>query len=568
MTNSVTILNDKLKKAFEVRHIDCGPDSEYDGKLLSDLLIEQGKADPSVVNSVLEEVTGFSSLDPSMVSLTSEFAEHAKRLIPGHVALREKVFPVKHERNSVHIVMSLPTDMECIRRLESITGSRIKPYCCYTKGIVETIHTYYGDIGDKTAFTVEDVTMLIDDAATSINKLKVANADIMAIVNDVSVIRLLQFVLGKLAGTGASDLHFESQEDSFKIRYRKDGVMQVAWSLPPVIRDGIVSRLKLISGMDIAEKDLPQDGSINYNLVEGKDIDIRASSLPSVHGEKIVLRILERDKERFTLNELGMETKEFGELNQIIRKPSGLILVTGPTGSGKTTTLYAMLNELNTEDVNIITAEDPVEYKLKGLTQVNCTSEKGLTFKDALKSFLRQDPDVIMVGEIRDIETADIAVKSAMTGHIVLSTLHTNDAASAISRLINMGIPPYLVASAQITVIAQRLMRRVCDHCKIAYVPEKESMLILGIKQGEATYYRGEGCDHCSGTGYNGRVGIYELLTLNDRITKLVLENQPSGVIRKAAIEDGMTTLRKAALKKLKQGITTVEEVLRVTMDI
>lgn len=567
MSDAITILNKRLEKALRIRHIEYEMLPETDGKIISDVLIEQEKISTNIVNSILEEVTGVPSLDPTMVSLEREFIEHAKKLVPKTVALQENVFPVRHEGNFVHLVMSLPDDRECIKRMEFITGSRIKPYCCYTNGILEAIKTYY-DAGEfKEDFLIDDINILTDDAMVTINKLLMASAGVMDLANNVSVIRLLQFILNKLVGNGATDLHFETQKNSFRVRFRLDGVMQTAWSFPRSLRNGIVPRLRLISGLELEENDFPRDGSINYNVIKDKDVDIRVSSLPSIYGEKIVLRILDKEKERYTLNDLGMEKSESGLLSEIIRRPSGLILVTGPTGSGKTTTLYAILNELNTENVNIITAEDPVEYKLEGITQVNCTSEEGLTFKDVLKSFLRQDPDIIMIGEIRDIETADIAVKSAMTGHIVLSTLHTNDAASAINRLINMGIPPYLVASTQLTVIGQRLIRKVCDNCKTEFKPEREAMIILDLKEGERTFYKGEGCKHCSGTGYNGRIGIYEVLNINDSMIKMILAKEPSGVIKMAAIDNGMTTIRKAALNKLKDGVTTVEEILRVTMD-
>ena len=566
MNDAITVLNEKVKKALQIRHIEHNAVPEDEG-LISDILLEQGKIDAATVNGILEEVTGMPSLDPNIVSFGSEFIEHAKKLIPVSIALREKVFPVKHEGNHVHLVMSLPNDGACIRRMEFNTGSRIKPYCCYTDGILKSIKTYYGDIETQEDAVADDANVLAEEAAVALNRLKMTNAPVMDLINDVSVIRLLKLILNSLVGNGASDLHFEPQEDYFRIRFRKDGVMQTGWSFPLGIRDGIVPRLKLISGLEPSNSDVPLDGSISYNLIDTRDIDIRVSSLPSLYGEKIVLRILDKGKKMLTLNDLGMETRESRKIDRIIRRPNGLILVTGPTGSGKTTTLYGILGELNTENVNIVTAEDPVEYKLSGLTQVNCGSDTGLNFADALRSFLRQDPDVMMVGEIRDMETADIALKSAMTGHIVLSTLHTNDAASAINRLINMGIPPYLAASAQITVVAQRLVRRLCSHCKTKYTPEKEALTVLGLEPGDTAFYKGEGCDHCSGTGFDGRVGIYELLTINDDMIRIILAREPSNVLKEAAIKNGMKSLRDAALKKLKDGVTSVEEVLRVTMD-
>jgi type IV pilus assembly protein PilB len=343
--------------------------------------------------------------------------------------------------------------------------------------------------------------------------------------------------------------------------------MQTAWTWPPIFRDVIIDRLKLLSRMDLNQRALPQDGAISFGLIKDRIVDIRVSALPSLYGEKIVMRILERDKKQVTLKDMGMDPRDATLLEKTIHHPTGLVLVTGPTGSGKSTTLYAVLTELNTDAVNIVTAEDPVEYKLDGLTQVSCSADTGLTFKDALRSFLRQDPDIIMVGEIRDVETADIALKAAMTGHLVLSTLHTNDAAGAISRLVNMGIPPYLVASAQVMVIAQRLMRRLCNHCKTPYTPEAETLRAMEIAVNGKTLYKAVGCPECAGTGYHGRIGIYELLQVSDRIVDLILKDQPSRAIKEAAMADGMVTLREAAVARMAAGITTIEEVLRVTMD-
>ena len=569
MEDSITYLNEKIEKSFSARGIQCIETCAADGRLLSDSMFESGKTDAATANAVLEEATGAPYLDPTIVFFGDDFTEHIKQLVPAAIALKEKVFPVKHVGNVVHLVMSNPTDAACIKRMEYVTGSRIKPYCCYTRGIIEAIKSVYGEDAASTSDGLpDDAKTLIDTAVTAVIKIKMANADVMEIITSVAVIRLLQFMLNSLAAKNTSDLHFECQEDAFKVRYRIDGVLQTAWSCPVILREALIPRLKLISGMSLDETVMPQDGSISYSLIKDRDIDLRVSALPSIYGEKIVLRLLDRGKERISLNDLGMDEKEDARLQRIIERHNVLILLTGPTGSGKTTTLYAILNRLNTDSVNIITAEDPVEYKLKGITQVSCTSENGLTFKDALKSFLRQDPDIIMVGEIRDVETADIALKSAMTGHLVLSTLHTNDAASAVNRLLNMGIPPYLAASAQISIIAQRLMRKLCNRCKEEYAPDPKSLTALGLAHKGATYYRARGCADCSGTGYNGREGIYELFEISDPMIELILAREPSSVLKAAAIEGGMTTLREAALKKLAAGCTTIEEVLRVTVDI
>ncbi len=564
---STLAFNKRLFKAFQIRGMKIGAIPDMEQRLISDHLIEHGLADAAQVNSVLEEITGIQALDPTFVSFDPAFIEHITLLLPAVVAREETVFPIKHENEYIHVVMAMPQDDQCLHRLEAVTGSRIKPYCCNGSAILNAIEKYYtgrDHIGEPMSDKVE---ILIENALKSLNKLKTNRAEPLALVNDAHLVRLLQFAMNQLVQNGASDLHMEPRENNFKVRYRKDGVMQTAWTWPPVFKEGIIPRLKMISRMDLNEGMQPQDGSISFGLIKDRVVDIRVSSLPALYGEKIVMRILERDKKQLTLNNLGIEPGDARRLEAIIRNPTGLILVTGPTGSGKSSSLYAILNELNSEDVNIVTAEDPVEYKLDGLTQVSCTAETGLTFNTALRSFLRQDPDIIMVGEIRDSETADIALKAAMTGHLVLSTLHTNDAAGAINRLVNMGIPPYLVASAQVTVIAQRLMRCLCERCKIEYEPEVEILKVLDIAPGTMRIYKAVGCQKCSGTGYNGRMGIYELLQLSDRIIDLVLDNQPAKVLKNAAVEDGMTTLRKAAIHKLAAGATTIEEVLRVTMD-
>ena len=559
--------NKKLFKAFQIRGIKIGAVPDMEQRLISDHLMEQGLCDGAQVNAILEEVTGIQAIDPTFVSFDPGYIDHITLLVPAAVAREEIVFPIKHEHDHVHMVMAMPQEETCLRRLEAVTGSRIRPYCCNATAIRETIDRYYIGHEDVAEPVSEKIETLTENALQSLNRLKSNRAEAMDLVNDAHLIRLLQHAMNHLVESGASDLHMEPREFEFRIRYRKDGVMQTAWSWPPIFKDAIIDRLKMISRMDMEQGNLPQDGSISFGLIFNRHVDVRVSSLPSLYGEKIVMRILERDKKQLTLDRMGMKPKDARTLEAAIRNPTGLILVTGPTGSGKSSTLYAVLTSLNADTVNIVTAEDPVEYKLDGLTQVSCTAGTGLTFNAALRSFLRQDPDIIMVGEIRDAETADISLKAAMTGHLVLSTLHTNDAAGAINRLVNMGIPPYLVASAQITVIAQRLMRRLCEHCKTEDSPEPEILKVLGIEPDASAIYKAVGCELCSGTGYHGRMGIFEIFQINDRLIDLILANEPARVLKTAAMEDGMTTLRQAALEKLAAGETSVEEVLRVTMD-
>lgn len=565
--DAIVAFNKRLFKAFKSRGIKIGAVPDLEQRLISDHLIAQGMVDGAQVNAVLEEVTGIQALDPTFVSFDPSFIAHITLLVPEAVAREEIVFPVRHENEYIHLAMALPQDADALRRLEAVTGSRIKPYCCNGPAILATIEKYYSSRPPVVEPAAESADVLVEAALKSLNRLKTTRADHMALINNADLIRLLQHVMNALVKSGASDLHMEPREEDFRIRFRKDGVMQTAWTWPAIFKDVIIDRLKLLSRMDLNERALPQDGSINFGLIKDRIVDIRVSALPSLYGEKIVMRILERDKKQVTLKDMGMEPRDAELMEQTIHHPTGLILVTGPTGSGKSTTLYAILTELNTDAVNIVTAEDPVEYKLHGLTQVSCAADTGLSFKDALRSFLRQDPDIIMVGEIRDADTADIALKAAMTGHLVLSTLHTNDAAGAISRLVNMGIPPYLVASAQITVVAQRLMRRLCAKCKTPYTPEGESFRAMGLDIGDTALYKAVGCPECAGTGYHGRIGIYELLQVTDRIVDLILKDQPARAIKEAAVAGGMTTLREAAISRLTAGGTTIEEVLRVTMD-
>lgn len=566
MSQSLEDFNAKLARAFSQRGVECG-DVAVEHALLSDELLQAQRVSPDVVNQVLSEVTGLDAVDPTMVSFAPEFLEHAAALVPMEVAFKEKVFPIKHEGNTVHMVMARPFDQETIRQLQYVTQARIKPYVSPSRAVVEAIRTHYAQQKPE-QIDPHDVPALAEAATKAVNLLRAALVPHMNIVNNVRVIQLLRAILNRLVHEGASDLHFEPREESWVVRARKDGVMNTAWTFPLLLKDALADRLKLISGLDLESKKTPQDGSIDYNIIKGRDIDVRVNSLPSIYGEKLVLRILDTGKSRLTLTDLGLEEYDSQRLEKAIRRPNGLLLVTGPTGSGKSTTLYAVLQDLNTDQVNIVTAEDPVEYKLDGLTQVNCGDE--VSFNDVIRSFLRQDPDIIMVGEIRDAETADFAVKAAMTGHLVLSTLHTNDAPGAVSRLVNMGLPPFLVASAQITVVAQRLMRRICKQCKEPFEPEPQDLLRLPELQdrnADTPLYRGAGCEHCGGTGYAGRVGIYEIMPVGEAMEKLILANAPTSELAAVAREQGMRPLREAAVSKVLQGVTTLEEVLRVTMD-
>jgi general secretion pathway protein E len=389
--------------------------------------------------------------------------------------------------------------------------------------------------------------------------------DLLDATDEAPIIRLVNSVLFQAVRQRASDIHFESFERGLVVRYRIDGVLYPVLTPPKRLQSSIIARLKIMAGLNIAEKRLPQDGRFAIRTA-GKDVDLRVSVLPTSHGERVVLRLLEKENRLLNLTEMGFSTDRLSSIQQLIQLAHGIILVTGPTGSGKTTTLYAALSQINAPDKNIITVEDPVEYQLLGVGQMQVNPKINLTFAAGLRSILRQDPDVIMIGEIRDRETAEIAIHASLTGHLVFSTLHTNDAASAATRLIDMGIEPFLVASSVMAVLAQRLLRQICPDCKKPYRPTVDELIRLGLDgKGPFTFYRGAGCPNCSQTGYRGRTGIYELLVLDDEVRRLIGAKADSSVIKQAGIAKGMITLKQEGAMKVAQGVTTTEEVMRIT---
>ena len=397
------------------------------------------------------------------------------------------------------------------------------------------------------------------------NEVNFSEDDLQDLSSDAPVIRLVNHLFERVLDLNASDIHFEPEEHSFNVRCRVDGIMQQIETLPVRAQLPVTSRLKLMAKLDIGEKRLPQDGRIDYSLGQ-KKIDMRVSTLPGVHGESVVLRILDRSDIQVKLEQLGMPPQVLDNWQKLIKQPHGMILVTGPTGSGKTTTLYATLEKISTKQQKMITVEDPVEYQLEGITQIQVNSKIGLSFASGLRSIVRQDPDVIMIGEIRDHETAAIAIESALTGHLVFSTLHTNDAAGSISRLQDMGVEPYLISSSLLAIQAQRLVRKICPSCGSKHTMTEIEAKLLELQSEEVfLVHRGEGCSQCAGTGYRGRIGLYELLIISDEIRYLINTGADANVIRKKAVEQGMLTLRQDALNKLAYGLTTVEEVVRVT---
>ncbi len=413
----------------------------------------------------------------------------------------------------------------------------------------------------------EEITSIIE-ALKEDFKEESSTQDVVTVTVDSPVVKLVNKILADAVTLKASDIHIQPEEKNTKVRYRVDGMLHLSATLPVAITPALITRIKVMAGMDITERRLPQDGRIK-TVIEGKNVDLRVSSLPSLYGEKIVIRVLDKTSFTLSIKSLGLEPEELDMLIQCIKKPYGIILVTGPTGSGKTTTLYSILNELNSPTVNILTVEDPIEYELEGITQVQTKEEIGLTFASALRAFLRQDPDIIMVGEIRDYDTAEIATKAALTGHLVLSTLHTNDASSTVIRLINMGIEPFIISSTLIAVIAQRLVRTLCPKCKQPDPTSFDVLKSLGdiaFKYRTATFYKPVGCSFCNNTGYKGRTGLFEIMVATDEIKKLILAGALPEELNKMAVKQGMLTLREYGLKIAAKGITSLSEVLRVTV--
>jgi type IV pilus assembly protein PilB len=421
---------------------------------------------------------------------------------------------------------------------------------------------------DGPSVNVDEFDKIVGSALDNVDVLEEERDE--GVIKDVEapIIKLVNGILVNGIKSGASDIHVEPYENSLRVRYRVDGVMYTVMNLPTKIKAALTSRLKIMSKLDIAERRLPQDGRIKLKLGKKRDIDFRVSVLPTLFGEKTVLRILDKANLQVDLTKLGFEQSALDDFMEALNKPFGMILVTGPTGSGKTTTLYSALHYLNKPDTNIMTAEDPVEFNFMGINQVHVREDIGLTFASALRSFLRQDPDIIMVGEIRDFETAEIAVKAALTGHLVLSTLHTNDAPGTISRLLNMGIEPFLVSSAVVLIMAQRLARRICQQCKEVEKIPIAALVKLGFSDEEAaklTCYKGKGCPTCNNTGYKGRVALYEVMPVKDELKELILEGASSAELKRAAIRLGMKSLRMSGLTKAAEGVTTIDEVLRVS---
>jgi len=503
---------------------------------------------------------------PDVISLLT--AETAKKLM---------IMPIHRIRSFLTLAMLDPTDLDVIEDIRFRTGLSIQPVIASENGIMNAINKYYGaSHAVRLKKAGEEIALAADDDKITVieeGKDEVDVQETEAIADEAPIITLVNNILIEAIKKGASDVHYEPYERSFRIRYRIDGILYETMNLPMKFRDPVTSRIKILSNMDIAEKRLPQDGRIKMRIKletgAKKDVDMRVSSLPTIFGEKVVCRILDRDNLQIDLTRLGMEPESLDLFKKGIARPWGIVLVTGPTGSGKTNTLYSAISTINAMEKNIMTAEDPVEFYMPGINQVNIRDEINLTFAAALRAFLRQDPDIMLVGEMRDQETVDVAIKAALTGHLVFSTVHTNDAASTIHRLMNMNVEPFLIADSIFVIVAQRLIRKVCKKCAVPQKLPARSLVDMGYAPEEAeqvTIFQGRGCEACHNTGYRGRTGLFEVMEVTQPIKEIILVRGQSKDIKRKALEQGMITLRRSGLIKIKAGLTTPEEVLRETI--
>jgi len=531
------------------------------GAKVGDALVRLGYATAEEVMRAIAQQNGLDYVDLSEVSIPPSVIE----LVPESVARENAILPMAEEDGALKVIISDPSDLDTLDKLRFILNRKVEIALAPRENIVDAINRHYGQTEGESADsmlqeftdTAIDFTETVDDGETTSEVIDETSAPI---------VRLVQLLITEAVQLRASDIHIEPFEDRVRVRYRIDGVLVERDAAPRRLLGAILSRIKILAKIDIAERRRPQDGRIKVTVGE-KELDLRVSVLPTNHGQSVVMRLLDKDSIKVGLRQLGLSEEDFRAFSQLIRRPNGIILVTGPTGSGKTTTLYAALNDLNRPDKKIITAEDPVEYYLPGVNQVEVRHNIGLDFARIIRSMLRQAPNIILVGEMRDAETAEMGIQASLTGHLVFSTLHTNDAPGAITRMVDMGVPAYLVSSSVIAILAQRLVRVVCTKCKQPYMPTDAVLESAGIspEQAEkANFCRGKGCGNCQRGGYRGRIGIYELLLMRTRIREMAFQGASTQEIRKAAIGQGMHTLYQDGIAKAMKGITTIDEVFRV----
>jgi len=546
------ITEDQLRAAND----QCGPTDRLDR-----VLVRMGFCSESMVLSALGELYHFDVVDLSDNSAPVDV--ELLRKMPSKLVHRAKLIPLDRDNGSLRVATPDPFQIYAFDELRMICGLEVKPVLAKESEINEIIKKHFGVGGD----TIRELVpgQQDDEAIQLLSDVQESAGDLAEMAQDASVVKLVNEILLEAINERASDVHIEPYEHDLKIRYRVDGMLRNT-NVPPQIRQlqaAIISRIKILANLNIAERRLPQDGSFKIR-VHGREIDFRVSIIPMVHGEGVVMRILDKQAILLSLDDLGFMPDMQPTYEKLINSPHGILLVTGPTGSGKTTTLYASLNSIVSDEIKVLTVEDPVEYHLEGVNQVNVQLKAGLTFARGMRAFLRHDPDVIMVGEIRDIETAETAVQASLTGHLVFSTLHTNDACSATTRLLDMGVEPFLVASSVEAVLAQRLVRTICKHCREPYTPDKLEVP-PDYPYADEPVFHGKGCRECRGTGFSGRKGIFELLVMTDEIRELVLERASSGKIQRRALEQGLRLLRQDGWQKVRAGVTTLNEVVRAT---
>jgi type IV pilus assembly protein PilB len=555
------ITQDQLQKALEFQRVNGGK--------LGSCLTKMGFITDDDITGVLSRQYGV----PSINLKYYEIDPNVIRLIPQDTATRYQVVPLSRVGSVLTIAMTDPTNVFAMDDVKFMTGFNVEPVVASEAAIADAISRFYGG-GSSNG---EELTNLMRDLVEEELELAPDDAELDAqalekAAEEAPIIKLVNLILTDSVKRGASDIHIEPYETEMRVRFRIDGMLQTVMTPPLKVKDAMTSRMKIMAKLDIAEKRLPQDGRIMIKYkADGKkkELDFRVSTVPTLYGEKIVLRLLDKENLRLDMTKLGFEQSSLNKFERNILKPYGMVLVTGPTGSGKTNTLYSSVARLNQVDTNIMTAEDPVEFQLGGINQVQMKEQIGLNFAAALRAFLRQDPNIILVGEIRDFETAEIAVKAALTGHLVLSTLHTNDAPSTISRLMNMGIEPFLVATSVNLICAQRLVRRICSNCKEEVEVPPQVLLDAGYAEDElktTKIYHGKGCSICNKGGYKGRTGLYEVMEINDELRELILVGASALELKKKAVEQGMLTLRRSGLVKIAAGLTTMDEVLRETV--
>ncbi len=557
------ITPEQLDKALRAQR-DSGPNSR-----LGSTLVQLGFVSD-------EEVTNFLSRQYGVPAINLQYFEidsSVVKLIPEETAKRYQILPLSRVGASLTIAMVDPTNVYAMDDIKFMTGFNIEPVVASESAIQEAIEKAYGSSGNEE--NVDELLASMGDEADVELQSEQEEMDLSELeksADEAPIVKLVNIILTDAVKKGASDIHIEPYEKEYRVRFRIDGVLQNIMSPPMKLKDAITSRIKIMAKMDISEKRLPQDGRIMLKMQVGgrrKQLDFRVNCLPTLWGEKVVLRLLDKENLRLDMTKLGFEPESLEKFQRAVLKPYGMVLVTGPTGSGKTNTLYSSVSLLNKPDTNIMTAEDPVEFQLNGVNQVQMKESIGLNFAASLRAFLRQDPNVILVGEIRDFETAEIAIKAALTGHLVLSTLHTNGAPETISRLMNMGIEPFLVATAVHLICAQRLVRRICAECREEVPLPPQAKIEAGFTPEEAKtakIFKGRGCTLCNGTGYKGRAGLYEVMEVDDEIRELILIGASAVELKKKAIERGMITLRRSGLTKVKDGVTTLEEVARETI--